>query len=411
MIRGGFHRGSGKESRLNEKQINPTDSRPASLPPGSVYYEKLANKYHLAKYAVVILLVLFVLITSIAGRSELKSENFKYFFKYFQLDPFSRSSYEGIRYIGNSDMKFATYKGDLFVLCDGNATLYSMAGRAILSDHTDGADSFDASGKYLAVYRRGTLSAKLYNSFSDVYTISAEYPITCVCTDDDGGFAVVSSEKAVRTAITVYNKAFAPVYIWRSTDKYAVCTALSSGGAKLAVLAMGTNGGIQYSQLVVKNVSNGESVCEQTYSGEQPLGLYFMKNGDVAAVTDKAIRTYNAKGEKKAEIRLAGELGCIEVRNDGMTVCVYGTGNAALISVFDRDMNKTGEYSVNAKITKVITEENVTYALSYDRLFECGVKVESNEITGGAMDMFVLADGDVMICYPSGTELYGTNGK
>ena len=382
------------------------------MPHGSVYYEKLANIYHLAKYAVVILLVLFVLITAIAGRSELKAENFKYFFKYFQLDPFSRSSYEGIRYIGNADMKFSTYKGDLFVLCDGNATLYNMAGRAILSDHTDGADSFDSSGKYLAVYRRGALTAKLYNSFSDVYTVNSDYPITCVCTDDDGGFAVVSSEKTVRTAITVYNKAFAPVYIWRSSDKYAVCCALSSGGARLAVLAVGTTGGMQYSQLVVNSVSNGETVCEQTYSGEQPLGLYFGKNGDVIAVTDKTIRVYNSKGERKAEIQLTGELNCIETRSDGMTVCTSsGAGSGSLITVFDRDVKKTGEYTVNAKITKVITADDITYALSYDKLFECGSETETHEITGGAMDMFALADGDVMICYPSGTELMETNGK
>lgn len=393
---------------MDGKQNRRLNADRSALPPGSVYYERLANVYHIAKYAVVVLLVIFVLITAIAGRGELKSENFKYFFKYFQMNPFSRSSYEGIRYIGNADMKFSMYKGDLFVLCDGNATLYNMAGRAILADHTDGADSFDSSGKYLAVYRRGAMTAKLYNSFSDVYTVNTEYPITCVCTDGDGGFAVVSSEKGVRTSITVYNQAFAPVYIWRSTDKYAVCCALSDDGSRLGVLAVGTSGGVQYSQLMVKNVLNGETVCEQTYSGEQPLGLCFMKNGDVVSVTDKAMRAYSSKGTEKFEAPLSGELECIEAGELGLTVCT-ASGNGSLISVYDKDMKKTAEFTVGTKVIKTITTEKATYALAYDKFFEYKGELSATDIDGGAVNMFSLSDGDVLICYPSGTELKETD--
>lgn len=394
---------------MNGKQNNEQTGtgRFSALPPGSVYYERLANIYHIAKYAVVVLLVLFVLVTAIAGRGELKSENFKYFFKYFQMDPFSRSSYEGIKYIGNADMKFSMYKGDLFVLCDGNATLYNMAGRAIFTDRTDGADSFDSSGKYLAVYRRGATTAKLYNSFSDVYTVNTDYPITCVCTDGDGGFAVVSSEKGVRTAITVYNQAFAPVYIWRSTDKYAVCSALSANGSELGVIAVGTSGGVQYSQLTVKNVLNGETICEQTYSGEQPMGLYFTKNGDIIAVTEKQIRVYNSKGAEKAGIPISGELECIEVSDNGITVCT-SAGNGSVIDVYDKDVKKTAQFTVGVKVSKVMTTEKTTYALAYDKLFEYKTELKTTEIDGGAVNMFLLADGDVLICYPSGTELKET---
>ena len=54
---------------------------PESNRNGTAYFTKLAEKYHVAKYVMIVVLAVMILFTAIFGSSELKSENFKYFFK------------------------------------------------------------------------------------------------------------------------------------------------------------------------------------------------------------------------------------------------------------------------------------------------------------------------------------------
>ena len=214
---------------------------PESNRNGAAYFTKLAEKYHVAKYVMIVVLAVMILFTAIFGSSELKSENFKYFFKYFQINPFSSSaSYSDITFTGNPDMKFSMYKGDLVSLCDGTMTIYSISGRVQLSVEAGNADAIESDGKYLALYRRGGNTATLYNSFSDVHTINCNYPITDIDVSADGGFAVVTSEKDSRSSVLVYSKAFSLIYTWKSADKYVSSAELSDNGKCIGIFAYGT---------------------------------------------------------------------------------------------------------------------------------------------------------------------------
>lgn len=378
----------------------------------SNYYEKLSKEYHLAKYIVIAVLLLFVLICCIAGRSGLRSENFKYFFKYFQVDPFSSSpAYEGVTYTGNADMRLAIYKGDLVILCDGNLTMYNLAGKTVMNTATDHADAMDGDGKYLAVYKRGAKTAKLYNSFSDVYTITADDPITQVCTDAEGGFAVVSSEKGMRSNVTVYNRAFSPVYVWKSPDKYVFCADLSDDGKKIGIFCYGTESGKQYSEFIVRG-TDGSTLCDEKYYGEQPLKLFFHDGGSYVSVTDVAVRTYSDSGEKTGEVQIGGTLLLAFCDGERTIVCSRPAGTSGTdVTVFDADGNETDSHTVGAEIYSAVSDRENIYLLGYDKVFMRGKNSAEYDVTGGALDMRLLTDGSLLLCYSYGTALLQTNLK
>ena len=45
------------------------------------YWIKIAGKYHVAKYVIIVVLAVMILCMAIFGSGELKAENFRYFFK------------------------------------------------------------------------------------------------------------------------------------------------------------------------------------------------------------------------------------------------------------------------------------------------------------------------------------------
>ena len=113
-------------SRIKEK----TDTMSVYLPYENVYYEKLADFYGLAKFGAIVVLVIFVLLTTIICRRDLRAENFRYLFKYIDIDPASTSAnYKDIYYSAGSSSNFYFYKGDLVLSGDGKLKLYNISGK------------------------------------------------------------------------------------------------------------------------------------------------------------------------------------------------------------------------------------------------------------------------------------------
>lgn len=375
--------------------------------PAGDYWIKIAGKYHVAKYVIIVVLAVMILCMAIFGSGELKAENFRYFFKYFQINPFSSaSSYNDITFTGNSDMKFSMYKGDLVSLCDGKLTVYSVSGKIQLSADAAGADTVGSDGKYLSLYKRGGNTATLYNSFSAVHTINSEYPINDICVGPDGGFAVVTSEKNVRSAVLVYSKAFSLVYTWKSTDKYVSSVRLSENGKSVGIFASGTENGIPYCELIVKKTGTGETTVDEKYRGETPYYVFFSDDGGMISVTDRAARFYSSSGEKRGEETFSGTLTDVCFSDDRLAVARSEVGfSGTSVTVFSGDGGTRRDFSTDEKIYSVCPNGENVFLLGYGKLYVKGQYEDELDIEGGALDMFALDESDIILCYTYGTRL------
>lgn len=376
-------------------------------PDGRGYWMKLAEKYHIAKYVIIGVLAAMILFTAVFGSSELKAENFKYFFKYFQINPFSSSaSYSDITFTGNSDMKFSMYKGDLVSLCDGTMTIYSMSGRVQLSAEAGDADTIESDGKYLALYRRGSNTVTLYNSFSDVHTINCDFPITDIDVSSDGGFAVVASEKDARSSVLVYSKAFSLVYTWKSADKYVSSAELSDSGKYIGIFAYGTENGIPFSELIVRKTGSDASVVSEKYRGESPYYIFFSEDGGVISVTDKAVRFYSQNGEKRGEKVFGKTISDVCFSGGKLVFALSDAGHSGtdILSFSDSGEEKEN-FRIDDRIYAMRSGEENTVFLGYGKIYIKGLYDGETEIKGGALDMFLIDRKEVLLCYTYGTEL------
>lgn len=371
------------------------------------YWAVLAAKYHIAKYVMVVVLAVMILFMTIFGSGELKAENFRYFFKYFQVNPFSfASSYSDISFTGNPDMKFSMYKGDLVSLCDGILTVYSLSGKVLLSADALGADTVESEGKYLALYKRGGSTATLYNSFSAVHTVSSECPINDIDVSSDGGFAVATSEKNVRSSVLVYSKAFSLVYTWKSTDKYVSSVRLSENGRNIGIFASGTENGIPYCELIVKNTSNDTMVVSEKYRGETPYYIFFSSDGGIISVTDRAARFYSRSGEKRSEELFSRTITDICFEAGKLVIAGGEVGfSGTNVTVISEDGRKKDTFLTDEKIFSICADEDCVYLLGYEKLYIKGEAENELETESGAIDMFSVGKNDILLCYTYGTRL------
>lgn len=371
------------------------------------YWIKIAGKYHVAKYVIIVVLAVMILCMAIFGSGELKAENFRYFFKYFQVNPFSSaSSYSDITFTGNPDMKFSVYKGDLVSLCDGKMTVYSISGKVQLSADAVGADTVESDGKYLALYKRGGGEATLYNSFSAVHTVTSEYPINDIDVSSDGGFAVITSEKNVRSAVLVYSKAFSLVYTWKSTDKYVSSAKLSDNGRRIGIFASGTENGIPYCELIVKKTGTDETLVDEKYRGETPYYVFFSGDGGIISVTDRTVRFYSPSGEKRGEKAFSGTVTDVCFSDGKLIVARSEVGfSGTNITVFSGDGKSRSDFSTGEKIYSVCTAGENVFLLGHGKLYIKGQYESETDIENGALDMFALDGKNIILCYTYGTRL------
>lgn len=373
---------------------------------GAAYYRKLAVRYNTARLAVLAALVIFAFATLIFGRGSLKNENFAYFFRCFGGDAPASSDNWKIVYRGNADTEFALYKENLLVSGDGDFVLYDMKGRELISSFGENLDTFDASGKYLAAYRRGGFSGKLYNSFSEAYGIKTDKAISDISTSENGAFAV-TTELDYGSAVDVYSGSFERIYSWQSADKCLMLAELSGDGEKLGLFAVGVDEGGVFSEALIKSLPGGDTLCDVRFSGEMPLGMYFLSGGNAALLTEKSLHIVNRRGREIKEMFFSGEVifaGC-----DGKNIIVCLKNRNALLTdvcVISSSGKTEAEYTVNGRVYKMYIDEEESYLLSQGKMYICGEDVRECPIPDGVLDVLRLQNGKFILCFSDRAEIY-----
>lgn len=404
MAKNIFKRLKEKTDRLKEK----TDTMATYLPFESVYYEKTADFYRIAKYAVIVFLFVFIIVAGIACRKDLRAENFRYLFKYVDINPVSTtSSYRDIYYFSDSDTVFALYKNDLAVIGDGKIDLYNIAGKNIMTVKTEGDKLLcDGTGKYLISYYPGTGHISLYNSFSKLYEINLDYPVMYVSGGEGGGFAVITRDGEYASAVYVYNGSFRSVYSWKSNEKYAFSCALSPNGRKVAILSYSSNGGNFSRELSVRNVSNDNTELLVSSEGGFPLDVGFFSDSSLYVLYSDGLEIYDSKLSSVCKESFKNDVMTYSVSENGIAVMTGKTLSNVEISLYCREGHKkfTENFPYTVLDSSVYNDriyllcDGAVYIISEE-------ETVSAEIAKECRAMFVFDDGNVLLCYNDHTAL------
>lgn len=391
-------------SKIKEK----TDTMSIYLPYESVYYERLAEFYRLAKYGSLIVLAVFVVLTSVICHKDLRAENFRYLFKYIDVDPSSSSAnYKDIYYSAGSTSYFAFYKGDLVLAGDGKLKLYNISGKNILSADIGTENSVcDADGKYLLTYNPGENTVALFNSFSKLYSITYDYPVMSAAAGADGSFAVITRDVDYRSAVYVYNSTFKHVYSVRSNEKYAASAAVSPNGKYVAVLSYSAGNGLYSRELAVRSVSKDKEMLLVGTEGKMPMKVGFFEDSGIFALYSDGISFYSEKFNENKTVSFDEPIQFYRAFDGCIAVITGETKAGAVLNVYDSEGNEKFTKSFPFSVIDVHIIDDKIYLLASDVVYA----VEDGEISaanfeGSPEKMFVFDDGNVMICFTDHTKL------
>lgn len=375
-----------------------------------MYYKNLADKYHIAKYIMVVLLAVFVLAACVLGHREMRIQNFRYLVKSISgasLSPDDR--YSEILYSAGSGVKFALYKDDLAVVGDGHTMLYRPDGSLLFRDEIGAGSAMLLSGeKYMAFYTPGAKSLAVYNSFSRVQTLSFENPIGLAAMSENGVLAVCTKSSSV-SVVSVYDASFRAIYTWESADRLIFDLALSDDGKTLAILSLSGAGGAYSTELVVKNIKTDKTLTEETFAGRKPAAVSFFADGRFFAASDGMLCFYHADGKKAGTAAIPA--GSFQYAKSGTSLIMLTSPTEAVIYSSRSVQGAAFSLPAGARGVKMHGE---WIGFLFDTAFSVyrtdGTLFGGSTTDAGVLDFFILNDGSALLCYPNEAHRMGSDG-
>ncbi|MCR5456908.1 MAG: DUF5711 family protein [Clostridiales bacterium] len=369
----------------------------------SSYYSKREKVFRILKYVTLIVLILFTVIASIAGRSHLSISSFDSFINYIRINPkLSESEYVGVYYSSSQDSKFAIFDNQLVVFSNGVLNFYSLGGIKLAS-FDNGCDEMNANGKYYCCYNTNSGNILLYNYYSEAYSFTTDNTLSKVVTGKLGGFATISASGSEMYA-EVYSKEFKSVMKTEKTSGTIYDCALDENEKMIAVLIQDQQDSFRTANVVVNRISDEKELLREKYTGEISVSVGFVADR-LYCITDKCIRFFDSSFKETEKLSFEGNLLRIFKGENGVVVSTYKDG-VTTSKLLTKEGKSKLTVNCEGKALKCVFDESRMFLLSSSGIYSASDdgQIEKTEVYG-VRDLFLLGSSDVMLCFDDRTDL------
>ncbi len=341
-------------------------------------YEALSKRLRVLRFALIFLLIAFLLGGLFVLRTEFTAENLRFLLRDLDFStPTLGLDASGITFDYDTTQSTALYKGDLAILRRSALEIYTFSGSRSLSVPVAYSSPALVTGeKYLLAYDIGGNKMGVYNAFSELYTETFDYPIATADIADDGTFLVVSAEKLYHSALYVYSansEEFTRTFRFRTADKVIYDARLCrEDSSLLAVAAVSADNGDYLTQVILLDSGSEEKLLTISIEGEMPLELSFEQEGRICLLTDRGLHRIDTKsGEDSVYSFLSEDLAGYHT-GEGYEVLILNSGiigTALDVHVFSGDNSQEPDvFSVTNQVLDTRVAHGCVYLLSYDAL-------------------------------------------
>ena len=367
------------------------------------YYSKREKLFRILKYVALIVLILFTVIASIAGRANISISSFDSFINYLKINPkLTEADYSGVRYSSSPDTKICMYNNQLVVFTKGILNFYNLDGIKLATFDT-GCNEICDGGKYLCAYNTNSGDIHLYNYYSEIYSASADKSLARIVTGKLGGYAAVYSLNSEMYS-EVFDKNFKSVFKTQKTQGSIYDCSLDRKEKKFAVIYQEQDGAFRTSRICIYDIGSGKQLMEEKYNGEISVAVGCLSD-TFYCVTDKYIRFFDSSNKENAKIQISGDILRITEGDDAILVCSFSNG-VTTIQLLTKDGKSKHTVNCEGKALKCIPADNKIFVMCSGKIycsFEDGTVL--SEDVHGVKDMFVLSSGDLMVCFDDKTDL------
>ncbi len=375
-----------------------------SAKPKNKYYLSVSRRYNFAKYAVLIVLMCFLVISLMANRDNITYENFLLLIKDVNLAAQNANkSYETITYSEDSEQTVTRYKNNLVVAGSSGIKIFSGTGSQVYSGNEKFSKPHAASSdKYLLVYDFGGTRFSLYNTFTSVFSDSFDYPITDGAISDSGTFALVTRTKEYNYAVMVYSKNCNLINRYRGNE-YVIDVAISDDGKRIAVAKVDSEGGYYNTTLMLCEPGSEDVIQTLTLSRVFPVRCAFSDDGNLALLCDKEIFFYDKNGSLRGNYPISGELNSIACQGDFVALSVADNAIQSdnTVIVLDYKGNVKYEGDVFARISDIELFDGRLFVLTDTDIRRIELpdgKEYTKQVQGYSKELVVFSRDDVMLC-------------
>ncbi len=373
-------------------------------PTVNAHYTRLGRRTAFVRYVCLLVVVLFAIYSLSFHSNEITIENFRYMIKFINLGENADAPMGShIAFDGSEGNRGMIFKSDLAVLNESGLTITGWDGEIILrSTFSYDHPKMEENGINLFCYDLGGKELRIFNSYSLLSEMSFDYPIYWLAASADGGFAVATSAKSYRSAVYVYDKEFRQVYSGVFGSRYVDFVDISDDGEEVVIASHYSEKGNLVTQVSKYSIHSEDSVFDEKFIGEIPLGIYYTENGFSLITSDK-MRLYNAENDVTAEVdfqgrnllsgRFFGSRALVTYRLEGLS-----GGTEAVIYRPDGSIEYTKNF--DSSITDAVICGDRLYSLMPGTLTVCGIS-DTEETTYSIPTSYsvLVPDGDRVILF------------
>lgn len=290
---------------FRKKKTDAAEGLPQA--PQNSYYEEISARLGIFQVVLYLSLLAFAVLSFATNTSLITYSNFYYFFRDLsasaeKVDIFDADS---VSYPMEEEQSFSLYRRGLAVAGNRTVTLFSAAGRPLLSKNISYRNPVAVGhGKYLLVYEMGGTQYSLYNSSAQLHTEETESAIYGAAVSDSGMYALFFRGKD-QSEILLYNNRFSLLNRFR-LNGYVMDVCISPDGSRMAILQSDTRNGTFYTRLLLATPGEDAAPTE-VYSGtSMGISCAFSDSGNVFALCSEKIVVCNADGETRTDYDFSG---------------------------------------------------------------------------------------------------------
>lgn len=382
----------------------PMEERRQTSPRLDSYYTRVSGKFRIAKYLTVILLVVFLIFSFTFLRSDITLENLRYLLKFISFTNTETSiTASKINYASGDPNRLELFLGDLCTLSPEGYALYDSRGNQIMAEQINySTPTLKIGDRFALCFDLDGNQFTVLNTFSKLYDGTTEYPITDGDIASDGSFAIASSSREYRTAITVYNSDFDPVTrIYKNNHLMAL--EMSDDGNTLAVMTAGAENGEFFTELeiVEKSVDKPLHSCRLSGLG---YSLYRTVDG-YTVVTDESICFLDSELKLLRAYKHDSRLAMSESSGKYIT-CVHSDGvigNSYHACIYTASGKLIFEGDFEGKLIGIDSDESgdhvfILTGTTVSRINLINDKIGTFTVESDAIDILAQSADSVLIC-------------
>ena len=380
-----------------------TDKITADAPKLDSYYTSVSRTYRIAKYISIVLLVVFLIFSFTFLRKDITLENLRYLLKFISFTNTETSiTAPKINYASGDPNRLDLFIGDLCTLSPSGYALYDSNGNQIMSEPINYASPvLKISDRFALCYDLDGAEFTILNTFTLLYEGTSEYPITDATIADDGSFAIASSSREYRTAITLYNSDFEAVSRIYKND-HLMALEYMPDASKIAVMTAGANNGEFYTkiELIAPGATSALYTCELDGLG---YSLHYLSEG-IAVVTDEGVCFFDSELNLRSVVPHTTQLAMTDASNKYITV-IYSDGvigKSYTARTFDANGRVVYEGSFDGKLIAVESDDSGDYIFiltgkELSRINLINKKIGTLTVEADAVDLLVSDPTTVLV--------------